>query len=107
MTGCTGFMAGRNIQLKLAHAALDSGVNRYFPWQFGVDYDVIGRGSAQELVDAVLGRKLRRVEWSVPDLKDELAEDPDNPINLLDLILAGRCQKQSPDRTHCPWSMSP
>lgn len=33
--GCTGFVAGRSIQHKLARAALDSGVRRYFPWQFG------------------------------------------------------------------------
>ncbi len=52
--GCTGFVAGRSIQLKLARAALDSGVRRYFPWQFGVDYDAIGKGSAQDLFDEQL-----------------------------------------------------
>jgi hypothetical protein len=30
---------------------LSAGVKRYLPWQFGVDYDVIGRGSAQTLFD--------------------------------------------------------
>ncbi len=184
--GCTGFVAGRSIQLKLARAALDTGVKRYFPWQFGVDYDVIGRGSAQDLfdeqldvrdllrsqdrtewvivstgmftsflfepsfgvvdlaqntvhalgswdtavtvttpedigaltaeivfaeprivnsvvytagdtvtygrladvVDSVLGRKLRRMEWSVPVLKDELAKDPNNPIKKYRVVFA-------------------
>ena len=60
--GCTGFVAGRSVQLKLARAALGAGVQRYFPWQFGVD--------------SVLDRKVRRVERSVPVLKDELAKDP-------------------------------
>ncbi len=35
--GCTGFVAGSSIQLKLTSAVLDAGVKRYFPWQFGVD----------------------------------------------------------------------
>ncbi len=184
--GCTGFVAGRSIQLKLARAVLDAGVKRYFPWQFGVDYDVIGRGSAQDLfdeqldvrdllrsqdrmewvivstgmftsflfepsfgvvdlvqntvyalgswdtsvtvttsedigaltaeilfveprvinsivytagdtltyaqladiVDSVLGRKVVRVEWSVPRLKDELAKDPNNPIKKYRVVFA-------------------
>jgi hypothetical protein len=30
--GCTGFVAGRGTQLKLARAALAAGVKRYFPW---------------------------------------------------------------------------
>lgn len=184
--GCTGFVAGRSIQLKLARAVLDADVRRYFPWQFGVDYDVIGRGSAQDLfdeqldvrdllrsqdrtewvivstgmftsflfepsfgvvdlvqntvhalgswdtavtvttsediatltaeiifaeprvinrvvytagdtvtyahladiVDSVLSRKVQRVEWSVPQLKDELAKDPDDPIKKYRVVFA-------------------
>jgi hypothetical protein len=66
--GCTGFVAGRGIQLKLARAALNAGVRRYFPWQFGVDYDAIGRGSAQDLFDEQLDvrdllRLQGRTEW--------------------------------------------
>ncbi len=38
--GCTGFAAGKSIQLKLARAALAGGVKRYVPWQFGVDYEL-------------------------------------------------------------------
>ena len=184
--GCTGFVTGRGFQLKLARAVLDAGVARYVPWQFGVDYDVIGRGSAQDLfdeqldvrdllrsqdrtdwvivstgmftsflfeptfgvvdlardtvhalgswdtavtvttpedigfltaevcfaqppianaivytagdtityarladvVDAVLGHKVRRVERSVPELKDELSKDPDNPIKKYRVVFA-------------------
>lgn len=68
--GCTGFVAGRRIQLKLARAALDAGVKRYFPWQFGVDYDIIGRGSAQDLFDDQLDvrdllRSQDRTEWVI------------------------------------------
>lgn len=51
---CIGFAAGSGTQLKLARAALASNVRRYFPWQFGVDYDVIGRGSPQPLFDEQL-----------------------------------------------------
>ena len=66
--GCTGFVAGRSIQLKLARAALAGKVKRYLPWQFGVDYDVIGRGSAQDLFDEQLDvravlRSQSETEW--------------------------------------------
>ena len=54
VVGCTGVAAGRSIQLKLARAALAANVARDIPWQFGVDYDVIGRGSAQDLFDEQL-----------------------------------------------------
>ncbi len=50
--GCAGFSAGRNTPMKLAKAALEAKLKRYFPWQFGVDFDVIGRGSPQDLFDA-------------------------------------------------------
>jgi uncharacterized protein YbjT (DUF2867 family) len=68
--GCTGFVTGRGFQLKLARAVLEAGVKRYFPWQFGVDYDVIGRGSAQDLFDEQLDvrdllRSQDRTEWII------------------------------------------
>jgi len=67
---CTGFVGGSGVQRKIAHAALDAGVKRYFPWQFGVDYDVIGRGSAQDLFDEQLDvrdllRAQSRTEWVI------------------------------------------
>ncbi|WP_144140604.1 aromatic alcohol reductase [Paraburkholderia sp. BCC1884] len=67
---CTGFVGGKGVQLKLARAALEAGVARYFPWQFGVDYDVIGRGSAQDLFDEQLDvrdllRAQQRTEWVI------------------------------------------
>lgn len=179
-------MGGSGVQRKLARAVLQAGVKRYLPWQFGVDYDVIGRGSAQDLfdeqldvrdllrsqdqtewvivstgmftsflfepsfgvvhlgrstvnalgswdnavtvtaaddigaltteivfaeprivdqivtiagdtityrqladaVDELLDLKVRRVEWSVPELKRELAEDPDNAIRKYRVVFA-------------------
>lgn len=48
---CTGFVAGPGTQIKLTEAALAAGVRRYFPWQFGVDYDVVGKGSGQPVFD--------------------------------------------------------
>ncbi|CEL03464.1 Putative Isoflavone reductase family protein [Aspergillus calidoustus] len=67
---CTGFAAGPGTQLKLARAVLDAGVARYIPWQFGVDYDIIGRGSAQELFDEQLDvrdllRGQSRTNWVI------------------------------------------
>ncbi|MEI6002084.1 aromatic alcohol reductase [Paraburkholderia bengalensis] len=67
---CTGFVGGPGVQLKIARAALDAGVRRYFPWQFGVDYDVIGKGSAQDLFDEQLDvrtllRSQEKTEWVI------------------------------------------
>src|SRR5690606_27667506 len=47
VVNCTGFVAGPGTQLRITRAVLAAGVKRYFPWQFGVDYDVVGRGSGQ------------------------------------------------------------
>lgn len=196
---CTGFVAGSGgLQIKLANAVLDAGVKRYFPWQFGVDYDIVGRGSAQDLfdeqldvrdllraqyqtewvivstgmftsflfepsfgivdlvqntvhalgswdtavtvttpedigrltaeicfaeprivnsiiytagdtvtyekladtVDAVLNRKIQRVEWSLPELKNDLMKDPDSAIKKYRLVFAtGKGMSWDMDKT--------
>ncbi|KIJ28733.1 hypothetical protein M422DRAFT_37215, partial [Sphaerobolus stellatus SS14] len=67
---CTGFVGGRGVQVKLARAALSANVKRYFPWQFGVDYDIIGYGSAQDLFDEQLDvrallRSQEKTEWVI------------------------------------------
>ncbi|MFJ7793734.1 aromatic alcohol reductase [Pseudomonas sp. NPDC096950] len=67
---CVGFAAGPGTQTKLTQAAIESGVARYFPWQFGVDYDVIGFGSAQDTFDEQLHvrnllRAQQRIEWVI------------------------------------------
>ncbi|KAJ5895541.1 hypothetical protein N7495_007232 [Penicillium taxi] len=51
---CTGFVSGKGIQLKVARSILTAAVPRFIPWQFGVDYDTIGRGSPQDLFDEQL-----------------------------------------------------
>lgn len=48
---CTGFVGGPGTQQKITAAVLRAGIQRYVPWQFGVDYDVVGRGSGQEVFD--------------------------------------------------------
>ncbi|KDQ21815.1 hypothetical protein BOTBODRAFT_26226 [Botryobasidium botryosum FD-172 SS1] len=68
--GCTGFAAGPGVQLKVTQAALQAGVPRWFPWQFGVDYDALGKGSAQDLFDEQLDvrallRAQTRTEWVI------------------------------------------
>lgn len=70
VVSCTGFVGGKGVQLKIARAALHAGVPRFFPWQFGVDYDVIGRGSAQDLFDEQLDvrdllRGQTRTDWVI------------------------------------------
>jgi NmrA-like family protein len=70
VVSCVGFSAGPGTQRKLAEAALAAGVPRYVPWQFGVDYDAIGRGSPQDLFDEQLDvrdllRGQRNTEWII------------------------------------------
>jgi hypothetical protein len=68
--GCAGYAAGVDIPMKLAKAALKSCIPRYFPWQFGVDFEAIGRGSPQDIFDAQLDvrellRSQNETEWVV------------------------------------------
>jgi hypothetical protein len=68
--GCAGYAAGINTPMKLAKAALQSGVQRYFPWQFGVDFEAIGRGGPQDIFDAQLDvrellRSQSKTEWVI------------------------------------------
>ncbi|MDA4107804.1 aromatic alcohol reductase [Mycolicibacterium holsaticum] len=54
VVSCIGFAAGAGTQRKITEAALAARVPRYLPWQFGVDYDAIGRGSPHDLFDEQL-----------------------------------------------------
>lgn len=71
VVSCTGYGTGAGgFQMKLAQAVLDAGVKRYFPWQFGVDFEVIGRGSAQDLFDEQLDvrellRSQSKTKWVI------------------------------------------
>ena len=67
---CTGFVAGPRTQLRLTRAVLAAGVRRHIPWQFGVDYDIVGKGSGQPVFDEqfdVRGmlRGQYRTEWII------------------------------------------
>jgi hypothetical protein len=67
---CTGFVAGPGTQMKLTRAVLAAGVRRYFPWQFGVDYDVVGKDSGQPVFDEQydvrqLLRAQTQTEWVI------------------------------------------
>ena len=67
---CSGMSQPPGTQVKVAKAALASGCRRYFPWQFGIDYDAIGRDSAQDLFTEQLDvrdllRQQSRMQWVV------------------------------------------
>ena len=67
---CMGFVAGAGTQLKITMAVIQAGVKRYFPWQFGVDYDVVGKGSGQPVWDEQyevrqLLRSQRATQWVI------------------------------------------
>ena len=67
---CTGFVGGLGTQRKITAAVLQAGVARYVPWQFGVDYDAVGRNSGQEVWDEQLDvrdrlRAQSRTHWIV------------------------------------------
>ncbi|HEC5279512.1 TPA: aromatic alcohol reductase [Enterobacter cloacae] len=67
---CMGFVAGAGTQLKITRAVLEAGVQRYFPWQFGVNYDVVGKGSGQPVWDEqydvrALLREQNTTEWVI------------------------------------------
>jgi hypothetical protein len=112
---CIGMTAGPGTQVKLARAALAGGVPRYFPWQFGMDYDVIGRNSPQDLFDEQLDVRdllrgqdatrwvivstglftsevrdepVTRTEWSLPYLLDELERHPTDPMAKYHAVFA-------------------
>jgi hypothetical protein len=70
IVSCTGMTLPRGTQLKISRAVLKAGVKRYFPWQFGLDYDTIGRASAQDLFDEQLDvrdllRGQEKTEWVI------------------------------------------
>lgn len=67
---CTGFFAGPGSQIRITLAVLDAKVQRYFPWQFGVDYDIVGKGSGQPVFDEqyevrTILRQQQHTEWVI------------------------------------------
>lgn len=70
VASCNGMTQPSGTQAKLVDAALEAGVPRFFPWQFGMDYDIIGVGSSQSLFDEQLAvrTKLRAqsgTKWTI------------------------------------------
>ena len=70
IVGASGMYYSEGTQLKIAKAVLRADVDRYFPWQYGMDYDVIGRGSPQELFDEQLDvrdllRSQSKTQWVI------------------------------------------
>ena len=67
---CTGMGLPPGTQKKILDAVLEAKVRRYFPWQFGMDYDIIGEGSSQDLFDEQLAvrqtlRGQQETEWVI------------------------------------------
>lgn len=77
---CSGMTYPPGTQLKLAKAVFEANAARekkktgrgmwYFPWQFGGDYDAIGRGSAQDLFNEQLDirdllKAQKEVRWTI------------------------------------------
>ncbi|KZL67500.1 isoflavone reductase [Colletotrichum incanum] len=67
---CTGFVGPTGTQRRICEAVLLAKARRFIPWQFGVDYDVIGRGSPQVLFDEMLDvrdmlRAQNQVDWVI------------------------------------------
>lgn len=72
VVGCTGFSENLSLQITITKAVLQSGtVKRFFPWQFGVEYDIIGREAGEGLfavqldVRDLLRKNQDKVEWVI------------------------------------------
>lgn len=67
---CAGYGMQPGTQIGVTKAVLEAGVPRYFPWQYGVDYDAIGIGSSQPLFDEMLEvrrmlRAQQKTTWTI------------------------------------------
>ncbi|KAI1409528.1 NAD(P)-binding protein [Hypoxylon sp. FL1857] len=67
---CSGFGLPAGTQIKLSQAVLEAGTPRYLPWQWGIDYDAVGAGSAQDLFDEQLQvrsllRAQQKTDWVI------------------------------------------
>ncbi|MCJ1376850.1 hypothetical protein MMC20_008095 [Loxospora ochrophaea] len=70
VVSCAGMAYPASTQLKIARAVLAACVKRFLPWQFGLDYDAIGRGSSQDLFTEQLDvrdllRQQSETEWVI------------------------------------------
>lgn len=67
---CTGMYSPSGTQTKIAKAVLAAEVKLFLPWQYGLDYDQIGKDSAQDLFTEQLGvrdllRGQTKTEWII------------------------------------------
>ena len=67
---CTGMWLPRGTQRRIAQMVLAAETPRFFPWQFGLDFEAIGHGSAQDLFDEQLEvrallRAQQKSDWTI------------------------------------------
>ncbi|KAM4057218.1 nmrA-like family protein [Hirsutella rhossiliensis] len=74
VVSCSGMELPAGTQTKLAQAALAGRVRRYFPWQFGMDYEAIGEGSSQHLFDEQLRVRAMLREATAVEEQEEQEE---------------------------------
>ena len=70
IVGCLGMTGGAGTQTKILEAVLTAKVSRYIPWQFGVDYDIIGPEAGNGLFaeQCQIRKRLRSqtaTEWKI------------------------------------------
>ncbi|KAF0645483.1 hypothetical protein FPSE5266_01757 [Fusarium pseudograminearum] len=70
VVSCTGMALPSDVQFKILDAVVAAGVKRFFPWQFGMDYDAIGKGTSRDLFDKQIDvrnrlRAQKDVDWTI------------------------------------------
>lgn len=51
---CSGFGFPSGTQLRVTRAVMRARVKRFFPWQWGIDYDIVGVASAQDCKESTI-----------------------------------------------------
>lgn len=67
---CAGYGFPPGTYVRTAKAAIEAGVSHFFPFQFGMDYDMIGEGNSEGLFDEMLEvrellRGQDRIGWTI------------------------------------------
>lgn len=70
VVGCSGMTGGAGTQMKIAQAILAAKTPRYIPWQFGVEYDLIGHEGGAGLFSEQLDirgllRNQHTTDWKI------------------------------------------
>jgi len=61
--------------------------------------DTVTYAQLADIVESILSRKVQRVEWSVPRLKEELAKDPDDTSRNTVVFVEGKGVSWAVDKT--------